>query len=55
MPTYEYQCRDCETTFEVRRAITEHSGSERPACPECGSRKTRRLLSSFFPNTSSKT
>lgn len=56
MPTYEYHCTECETTFTVRESIAQHEeGQEKRACPECGSTKTRRVLSRFFPDTSSKT
>jgi putative FmdB family regulatory protein len=40
MPIYEYTCDNCSSRFEflVRR-------DERPACPECGSRRLDKLLS----------
>ena len=41
MPTYEYECGACGHAFERFQPITA-----RPVrtCPECGSRKVRRLL-----------
>jgi putative FmdB family regulatory protein len=45
MPIYEYECGRCGT---VGSQIV--IGSERakvPACPQCGARKTRRVMSTF--------
>jgi putative FmdB family regulatory protein len=42
MPVYQYQCRNCESTFEQRRPFNQSSD---PAdCPTCGSDHTRKLL-----------
>jgi putative FmdB family regulatory protein len=42
VPTYEYRCKDCTTTFEVRRPMSESSA---PApCPD-GHDNTVKLLS----------
>jgi putative FmdB family regulatory protein len=44
VPLYEYRCRDCESTFELRRSMSE---SNDPApCPQ-GHANTVRLLSVF--------
>lgn len=42
MPTYEYVCEACEHRFERFQKM-----SDRPvrACPECGARKPKRLIS----------
>ncbi len=42
MPLREFECSDCSRRFEdlVR-------GGEKPACPACGGRRLRRLLSAF--------
>ena len=41
MPRYDYRCRDCGTTFEVRRALAE---PETPvACPD-GHAATSRVF-----------
>jgi putative FmdB family regulatory protein len=32
MPTYEYQCTDCEHRFEIWQSV----GEAAPQCPECG-------------------
>jgi putative FmdB family regulatory protein len=42
MPTYEYQCEECDHCFEAFQSITAEPLSE---CPECAG-KVRRLISS---------
>ncbi|WP_131771120.1 FmdB family zinc ribbon protein [Candidatus Protofrankia californiensis] len=32
MPAYQYRCRTCDTSFEVRRGITEPAAVSNP-CP----------------------
>lgn len=44
MPTYQFRCRACEDTFEVRRPMSE-SGD--PAVCPSGHDDTVRLLSVF--------
>lgn len=41
MPTYEYECPDCEHTFEEFQGITAKRLKQ---CPECGKRRLRRLI-----------
>lgn len=41
MPIYEYECRQCNKTFEVRQSITEAPLS---ACPTCGE-PVRKIIS----------
>lgn len=44
MAFYEYKCRDCESTFELRRSMSE---ADAPAtCPD-GHTNAVRLLSVF--------
>ena len=43
MPIYEYRCRECDETFELRRSISEVSES---ATCSCG-HQARRVLSVF--------
>lgn len=45
MPIYEFECEECGVRFEELVA----AGAEGVACPSCGSRETRRLLSSVSP------
>ena len=41
MPTYEYECPDCDHTFELFQSM---SAKPVKACPECNKRKVRRLI-----------
>ncbi|WP_130347918.1 FmdB family zinc ribbon protein [Herbihabitans rhizosphaerae] len=42
MPTYEFRCRHCGTTFDVKRPMS--AASEPAACPD-GHTDTVKLLS----------
>ncbi len=42
MPLYEYQCETCDHAFE-RLVLSKRD--ESPDCPECGAKKTKRLMS----------
>jgi putative FmdB family regulatory protein len=42
VPTYEYRCKECATTFEVRRSMSESSAPA--SCPD-GHDDTVKLLS----------
>jgi putative FmdB family regulatory protein len=44
VPLYEYRCRDCDETFELRRSMAE--SNDPAACP-AGHANTVRLLSVF--------
>ncbi len=44
MPRYEYRCRTCAATFELRRTMTEANA---PATCPAGHDDTTRLLSVF--------
>ena len=39
MPTYEYECSNCETTHEVVQKMSDPTLTECPACGESGLRK----------------
>ncbi|MBX3065749.1 MAG: zinc ribbon domain-containing protein [Anaerolineae bacterium] len=41
MPRYDYQCSDCQTTFEVQLKFSEIDAAQ-PTCPRCGSTNARR-------------
>ncbi len=43
MPTYEYQCDNCQHEFEKFQSITANSLRK---CPECGKMKLQRLIGS---------
>ena len=45
MPLYEYRCADCGHRFEVLQRMGE--GNESLTCPECGSPRPERQLSTF--------
>jgi putative FmdB family regulatory protein len=45
MPIYEYQCQKCKEIFEslqLSRATEEDT-----ECPQCGSDRTERIVSTF--------
>jgi putative FmdB family regulatory protein len=44
MPIYEFECEGCGEVFEELVA----AGAAAP-CPECGSERTRRLMSTVSP------
>lgn len=58
MPTYEFQCNDCNNKFEVFTSISDR---DKVKCPKCGSKKLTPVLGGFFiagaenKNTSSST
>jgi putative FmdB family regulatory protein len=45
MPIYEFECEECGARFEELLA----AAATAPACPECGSTRTRRLISAVSP------
>ncbi len=45
MPIYEFECEGCGASFEELVA----AGTEAVACPECGSERSRRLISAVSP------
>ncbi len=49
MPIYEYQCDECNTTFE-RLILRAQSGTS-PDCPQCNSANTFERLSTFSTQT----
>jgi putative FmdB family regulatory protein len=46
VPIYEFECERCATRFE---ALVD-AGAEAPACPDCGAKNARRLLSTPAPS-----
>jgi putative FmdB family regulatory protein len=42
VPTYDFSCSACDTTFE---ALILPGKAESAACPECGETRVERLLS----------
>ena len=45
MPTYEYTCKDCDRSFDIRASIAEYSEGLNPECPHCGSDRVARGFS----------
>jgi putative FmdB family regulatory protein len=43
MPTYQYECENCEYSFEQSQSMTEKRLSK---CPKCGKNKLARLIGS---------
>ncbi|MBK8027223.1 MAG: zinc ribbon domain-containing protein [Chloroflexi bacterium] len=43
MPVYDYHCAHCNSSFPVRKQISELDSPT--ACPECQSTETQRLIS----------
>jgi putative FmdB family regulatory protein len=52
MPIYEYACHRCEKCVEI--IVRRVSDDFVPKCPECGSKKLTRLISSFQTHLSLK-
>ncbi|MCM3887118.1 zinc ribbon domain-containing protein [Frankia sp. R82] len=44
MPAYDYRCRVCDTSFEVRRSMTESAPDSGVTCP-AGHVETSRVFS----------
>ena len=44
MPLYDYQCKDCGETFEVRATIQEKIAGLDLVYAKCGSHAARQLL-----------
>jgi putative FmdB family regulatory protein len=53
MPVYEYYCDKCGRTIAVTLSMGEH-GKTVPACPQCGGKDLRPVVSTFFSKTSRK-
>lgn len=45
MPIYEFECEECAAVFE--ELVAASAGAV--PCPECGSERTRRLMSAVSP------
>jgi putative FmdB family regulatory protein len=45
MPIYEYECGRCGAVGS--QIVIGSQRASIPACPQCGSRKTRRVMSTF--------
>jgi putative FmdB family regulatory protein len=45
MPLYDYVCYECGSSFELLRRMSDDDREIR--CPDCGSERIERLLSTF--------
>ena len=45
MPLYEYQCKSCNNTFEVRQKFSDAPAS---SCPACGGEVEKLISQSGF-------
>ncbi len=53
MPVYEYHCDKCKRDVRVTLSISKHD-KVKVACPRCGNKALRPLVSTFFSQTSRK-
>ncbi len=51
MPIYEYRCTDCGSSFSKLQRVG--ASAEGVTCPQCGSERIERLLSTFASGSSS--
>ncbi len=57
MPVYDYHCMDCAHDFVVIESLDEHEhheGTAEQKCPECGSAKVERVITSVNIQTPKK-
>ena len=47
MPFYDYECKDCKTSIEVKASISEKTAGLTVACPNCGSENTEQAFRSL--------
>jgi putative FmdB family regulatory protein len=45
MPIFEYQCKNCNTKYEILHKSS--ANLEEVVCPECHSKDSKKLLSTF--------
>lgn len=54
MPTYEFECAQCDHKFTEKQTYEEHDKHKKVRCPKCGSQKVEQFVGSFFTVTSKK-
>jgi putative FmdB family regulatory protein len=52
MPLYEFQCTQCNSSFEELVRVSQAPAAAEVACPKCGSRRVLRKVSTFASKTS---
>lgn len=53
MPTYEFVCEQCQTSFSLLMKISDYE-KKKVSCPKCKSKKVKRQLTTFQTITSKK-
>lgn len=53
MPTYEYSCKDCKSSFDKTLTLAAHD-HQPVACPKCGSKNVTQEFARFYAVTSKK-
>ena len=53
MPTYEYTCQDCHSSFDKTLTLASHD-HEPVACPKCGGQNVTQGFTTFYPVTYKK-
>jgi len=48
MPTYVFQCLDCQESFDVRASMREKEAGLAPECPRCNGPHVRQLITGTF-------
>ncbi len=54
MPSYDYECKACDTIFTEQESFEQHERRTNVKCPQCGSRKTHQLVPAAHVRTSKK-
>jgi putative FmdB family regulatory protein len=54
VPRYDYVCRDCGNSFDIRMSISAYSEGAAPSCPECGSDNATRSFAAVNVLTGSR-
>jgi putative FmdB family regulatory protein len=49
MAVYEYECEACQQRFEIQQPMRDYERlkEDPPACPGCGEKRTRQVVSLF--------
>jgi putative FmdB family regulatory protein len=55
MAVYAFECRACGERFDVTLPMSERErlDEQPPVCPKCGTRDTRKLVSTFVSKPAS--
>ena len=44
MPSYDFNCQDCGSTYEIRVSMAAYSAGEGRTCPDCSSNNVERAF-----------